>query len=143
MPCGFVRPHVVVDSTDVYVGGGTCTSIESSRTVLKYDTVRDSWSTLPITPYYTFGLVVANGMVTTVGGISIVSSLTTNKLSSFDGVNTKKWCLVLPPMKTERSVCSVVGHKHLVIVIGGWSHSRSHDLFVEGCLLILSGFVSS
>ena len=119
MPCGFVRPHVVVRNTDVYVGGGTCISFEYSRTVFKYDTVHECWSSLPLSPYYTFGLVVAKGLVVTVGGTSVLSSLTTNKVCSFDERSTKKWCHLLPSMATERSVCSAMSYKDYIIVIGG------------------------
>ena len=52
MPCGTVRPHVIVKETSVYVGGGNTGKLESTRTVYKYDSKLNSWSSLPITPYY-------------------------------------------------------------------------------------------
>ena len=119
IPCGFVRPHVLVKDTNVYVGGGNTVSIDYSRTVFKYDTVNDSWSQLPISPYYTFSLVLVNGFVTTVGGVAVLSSLVTNKLGSFDENNTKKWCHLLPAMPTQRCVSSAVANKDHLIVIGG------------------------
>ena len=108
--------------TDVYVGGGSTGSIEYSRTVFKYDTVKDSWSRLPISPYYTFALVLVNGFVTTVGGVAVLSSLVTNKLCSFDESNTKKWCHLLPAMPTERCASSAAATKDDLIVIGGTWH---------------------
>lgn len=137
IPCGFVRPHVVVKNTNIYVGGGNAISIEISRTVFKYDTVNDSWSQLPISPYYTFALVLANGFVTTVGGVAVLSSLVTNKLGSFDEDNTKKWCHLLPAMPTERCVSSAVANKDHLIVVGGklqGTHHPKHNFEVSSGL---------
>lgn len=122
----------MVEQTDVYVGGGTSVSLESSRTVFKYDSVQDSWSSLPLSPYYIFGLVIAKNMITTVGGTSVLSSMTSDKLSSFDQAGTKKWCHVLPAMTTERSVCSAARYKDHIIVLGG-----------KGCTVLLEILVGS
>ncbi len=64
MPCGFVRPHVVSCDSTVYVGGGSTGKVETSRTVYKYRTIDNAWSSLPIAPYYTFALAVVKGCVT-------------------------------------------------------------------------------
>ena len=64
MPCGFVRPHVVSCDSMVYVGGGSTGKVETSRTVYKYSTTDNAWSSLPIAPYYTFALAVVKGCVT-------------------------------------------------------------------------------
>ena len=64
MPCGFVRPHVVSCDSSVYVGGGSTGKVETSRTVYKYSTTDNAWSSLPISPYYTFALAVVKGCVT-------------------------------------------------------------------------------
>ena len=64
MPCGFVRPHVARSGSTLYVGGGSTGKVETSRTVYKYCMIKDSWSSLPIAPYYTFALAVVKGYVT-------------------------------------------------------------------------------
>lgn len=64
MPCGFVRPHVVVKGSTVFVGGGNTGKMESTRTVYVYNTLKDAWCSLPITPYYTFALALVKGYVT-------------------------------------------------------------------------------
>lgn len=48
----------------LYVGGGSTGKVETSRTVYRYCTINDIWSSLPICPYYTFALAVVKGCVT-------------------------------------------------------------------------------
>ena len=64
MPCGFVRPHVASCGSSVYVGGGSTGRVETSRTVFKYSTTDNAWSSLPKAPYYTFALAIVKGSVT-------------------------------------------------------------------------------
>ena len=64
MPCGFVRPHVALHGSTVYVGGGSTGKLETSRVVYRYNTIDDAWSSLPIAPYYTFALAVIKDRVT-------------------------------------------------------------------------------
>ena len=87
MPCGTVRPHVIV-----YVGGGNTGKFESTRTVYKYDLKVNGWSNLPITPYYSFALALVQRYVTVIGGVTVISSLASNALYSFNKEKTKKWC---------------------------------------------------
>lgn len=69
MPCGFVRPHVVSCGSLVYVGGGSTGRVETSRTVYKYNTTNDLWSSLPISPYYTFAMAMVKGYITGLYGL--------------------------------------------------------------------------
>ena len=119
MPCGTVRPHVIVKETNVYVGGGNTGKLASTRTVYKYDSTVNSWSNLPITPYYTFALALVKGYVTVIGGMNVILSLASNSLYSFDEEETKKWCQKFPTMPTKRCASSATSSESYLIVVGG------------------------
>lgn len=118
MPSGIVRPHIVVKGTKVYVGGGNTGRMESTRTVFEYETLANSWSKLPIAPYYTFGLALVDGKVVVIGGIDVISTLASDRLASFDD-NSKKWCHLLPHMPSKRCAVSAASTSTHLVVIGG------------------------
>ena len=140
LPSGFVRPNVVVKGTSVFVGGGSGSSLEISRTVFQYNTDFDKWSNLPLAPQHTFALVVVRDTVTAVGGVSEYSTIT-SALASFEE-NTRTWGRKFPAMPTERCASSALATDTHLIVIGGASgKSRSYSNAVE--ILDLSTFVWS
>lgn len=118
IPCGAVRPHVVVKDANVYVGGGNTGKLESTRTVYKYETTKDVWSSLPITPYYTFSLALVKGQVTVVGGINVITAIASNTLATFEE-DKQKWSHKFPPMPTKRCAASAVGTETCLVVVGG------------------------
>ena len=125
IPCGVVRPHVVTDDTNIYVGGGNSGRMEFTRTVMKYDIVANKWSCLPITAFHTFSLVLINGLVTVIGGYNVVTACVSNTLTSFDK-GSNKWCMRFPPMLTKRSASSAVAALSHVVVVGGISDNESN-----------------
>lgn len=130
LPCGFVRPHVAVKDRCVYVGGGNATKIDNSRTVFKFDS--QTWSRLPITPYYMFSLTVVKGQVTVVGGVTVVSSSMSNALASFNEEESKKWAHRLPAMPTKRCATSATSTESYLVVVGGLAeNNRSYLATVE------------
>ncbi len=120
MPCGIVRPHVITYGTDLYVGGGNSGRMEFTRVVMKYDTVSNKWSSLPITACYTFSMALVKGMVTIIGGCNVVTACISNVLNSYDNLSGK-WCVKFPPMITNRSASSAVSTSSHVVVVGGIS----------------------
>ena len=122
LPCGIVRPHVVVGEDGcVYVGGGNTGNLEQTRLVFKYEPRRKAWLPLPITPYFTFSLALVNGAVTIVGGVSIVSNQVSAALASFveSAGRAGKWGHILPDMPTARSCTSSICTGGYLFVIGG------------------------
>ena len=122
LPCGMVRPHVLVgEGGRVYVGGGNTGNLEQTRLVFKYEPGQKAWLPLPITPYFTFSLALVNGSVTIVGGVSIVSNQVSAALASFveSAGRTGKWGHVLPDMPTARSCTSSICAGGYLVVIGG------------------------
>lgn len=117
MPCGNVRPHVIVKGKVVYVGGGNTGKLEMTRTVYSYDTEVNVWSSLPITPYYTFSTLH-------IGGVTVISSLVTNTLFSFDEEKTERWCQRFPAMPTKRCSTSAVSTETYLVVVGGIAENK-------------------
>ena len=115
----------------MYVGGGNTGKLDSTRTVYKYESAKNAWSSLPITPYYTFSLALVKDHITVVGGVNIITSLASNALASFEE-NTQKWSHKFPPMLTKRCAASAVGTKTCLVVVGGIAeNSRSSLTTVE------------
>ena len=138
---------MVVKGSNVYVGGGNTGQMESTRTIYQYDTIKNTWSSLPITPYYTFSLALVKGYVTgmecldlhqhdsqfscshthpththtthsVIGGTSVLSALVTNALASYDEV-TNKWSHRFPAMPTKRLASSATSTDEYLVVVGG------------------------
>lgn len=118
MPYGVVRPHVVTIGNNVYVGGGNSAKMDFTRTVMKYDTVAEKWSCLPITAYYTFSMTVVEGLLTIVGGCNVVTACVCDTLTSFEE-SSNKWGSKFPPMPTKRCATSSISTSTHVIVVGG------------------------
>lgn len=131
LQCGVVRPHLVTLGNEVYVGGGNTRTLEMSRRIHKYvvDGVTNKWESLPITPHITFSLAVINDCVTVIGGVNIVSSLTSADLLNYDA-NSKKWKKTFPAMPTRRCATSAIATACHVIVTGGIHQDGSSYLSV-------------
>ena len=81
----------------------------------------EQWSQLPEHRYWSYGLAVIDGLVTSVGGgyTSILLSLT--------GEGKKKhWSDIYPPMSTRRNLPACITTEKNLIVAGG--SQESHDL---------------
>lgn len=130
MPCGMVRPHIVTHGNNVYVGGGNTGKMEFTRTVMKYDIATDIWTSLPITAYYTFSMILIKGLVTIIGGHSIVTACVCDVLTSYED-GSKKWSVKFPPMLTKRSASSAVSTSSHVVVAGGISDDDVYVSVVE------------
>ena len=137
MPAGVVRPHIAVKEKCVYVGGGNATKLDASRTVYKYDTEANIWSSLPITPYYTFSLALVKGWFTIIGGVAVISSVVSSALASFEE-KTKKWCHKFPAMPTGRCAASAISTNEYLVVAGGLSYSDYTHLDIVEVLDLLT-----
>lgn len=133
MSCGVVRPHVVTNGNHVYVGGGNSAKMEFTRTVMKYDTIANKWSCLPITAYYTFSMTVIDGLVTIIGGSSVVTACVCDTLTSYEE-RSNKWGSKFPPMPTKRCATSSVSSSNYVVVVGGIAEDDSGYLDVVEAL---------
>ena len=116
--CGVVRPHLVTLGDTVYIGGGNTRNLEMSRSVHRLSPVAAKWESLPITPYLTFALGSVGGHLTVIGGVNVISSLTSGDLIHFEP-DVKKWKKTLPPMPTKRCAASAVSMDNHLVVAGG------------------------
>lgn len=85
---------------------------------MKYDIAANEWCCLPITAYYTFSMALVRGLVTVIGGSSVITATMTNALTSFDE-GLKKWCVKYPFMPTKRGASSAVSTSTHLVVVGG------------------------
>ena len=90
-----------------------------SDKVNAHNAATGKWNKLPKCPYINFTLVVVNGVLTAVGGYSLVNA--TNKLLSLVGEG--KWVEQLPCMPTKRRLTAAVCSGKTLVVIGGYSDS--------------------
>ena len=85
-----------------------------SHKVFSYHHKRQQWSQLPDNPNTDCGLVVIDGILTSVGGSR---GDPTDILLSF--MEDKEWAVMFPPMPTPRSQPGCVTLKRMLIVAGG------------------------
>ena len=94
--------------------------LHGSFRVYSYQSVlgKEQWCQLPDNPNGSFGLVVIDSLVTSVGGNNFIGPI--NTLFSLVGEGGKKrWSEVFPPMPTPRSEVACVTTEEAVIVAGG------------------------
>ena len=92
------------------------------RYIFAFDSVRDTWSTLPLCPQECFSLVVIENLLTAVGGQDSKSKKALGRLCSFAEhrlSNGGAWTQVFPPMLSERLWPAVLCAGSNLVVAGG------------------------
>ena len=113
-PEAMYRGSVATDGTMAYFNG------RESTTVHQYHSDSQQWSLLPDLPHYDSTLVMADNMLTSVGGYLTVPHKATNSLLSLRGEGRhRNWSLQFPTMPTKRSSTAVVYNGVALIVAGG------------------------
>ena len=90
-----------------------------SNLVYSYEWNTEQWNELPSSPYRDCALVIIDGILTTVGGIS--RSDQTNKLFT---LRQRQWVEEYPPMNTARyspGVVSTSGGDYIIVIGGYWT----------------------
>ena len=110
-PRGMTRGSATTDHQFAYF------TPDNSHSVYSYDWNTEQWNELPSSPYRNCALVIIDGTLTTVGGIS--RSDRTNKLFT---LRQRQWVDEYPPMNTACSSPAVVSTSDgdYIIVIGGY-----------------------
>ena len=121
-PQKMFRGAVIVHGNTAYIRPNV------SEKVYAYQNIagEERWSLLPVNPYENFGLVVIDGVLTSVGGEK--SPCCTNELLSLREVGkSKQWSEILPSMPTRRHSAACVTTKEVLVAIGGSvsQHTRS------------------
>ena len=110
----------VIIGRKVYVCGGRCSDVESSRRVFVYKLDERTWSILPgLAPQYKCQAVAVDNQLVLSGGWEPSPSnkdQITNLVSTWTG---QHWQQVIPEMPTKRYRHSVVAHGSIVAVAGG------------------------
>ena len=112
---------VVIDRK-VYICGGRCDDVESSRQVHVYCLNAKTWSTLsePAPQYRCEAIAIINQLVL-LGGHEASSRKITNMVSTWTG---HRWQQDIPAMPTMRMRAGVIVYEKYVIVAGGISEPR-------------------
>ena len=110
-PFGMIRGSATTDQQYAYF------TPDNSISVYSYEWNTEQWKELPLCPYRNSALIMIDGELTTVGGVS--GSEYTNKLFT---LRWGQWVEEYPPMKTARSDPAAVSTSDgdYIIVIGGW-----------------------
>ena len=125
LPVAVSNAHLVKMEHHIYCAGVTG-KVDTSRLVFKYDTTRDTWSSLPTCPTRYHGLSELNGKLVSIGGVKYDAPLSnpTNNVYTFQ---KSKWVAALPAMNTARFDLSAFTYKTYLIVCGGvtsWTSVR-------------------
>ena len=120
------RGSAVVDGKTVYINPENSLNMYSCQVISSRE---QQWSTLPHHQYFSFSLVVIEGMLTSVGGDRDVYGKWTSSLFSLrrSGLR-RRWSEVFPAMPTPRSETVALTTQHTLIVAGGYRGKRKLDI---------------
>ena len=100
----------------MYVCGGGCGDVASSRVVQVYDLDKATWTKLPPAPQYYSQAVAINNQLVLIGGYEVSSRTVSNMVSTWTG---QGWQQDIPAMPTKRVRPGVTTYGTYVIVAGG------------------------
>ena len=110
----------VIIGRKVYVCGGRCPDVESSRRVLVYDIDKRAWSMLPgLAPQYRCQAVTISNQLVLTGGLEPMQSQKDRITDLISTWTDQGWQQVMPPMPTKRCRHSAIAHGTMVAVAGG------------------------
>ena len=125
MPKGMTLAEGTVINGMVYIGGGS-----EQQSIVKYDPVKNEWSTLPPAPVEIFGVGQLNGKLVIVGGVYPTEDETTGDIHVFEE-ETQQWVKSIPPMPSRIAFTAVACHGSCLVVCGGTSSDESQSASVS------------
>ena len=118
-------PQIAVIKEKAYIGGGEARSCDDKCTVIVYDSLQDTCTTLRQYTYQCFNMDVINNELVLIGGEDARTKENTNKLGVWNE-SSNQWTHPYPPMITACSKASVITyHNRWLIVIGGLGNEGS------------------
>ena len=116
-PEKMIRGAAVVYGSTVFIKSANSAKVYSYQNILG----QEQWSQLPENPNEDCGLVIIDGILTSVGGYNRDC---TNTLLSLTGEGKEKqWSEIFPPMPTPRWSAACVATKQALVVAGGHTGS--------------------
>ena len=109
MPVKTSKMQAVAIGDEVYVGDG----INSRKTLLKYNHLKDEWTRLPDHCVAFFGLCQFQGELLSVGGVP------NDPTNVYRYSTDRKWVESLKPMPTKRACPTLLTTASAIIVCGG------------------------
>lgn len=120
LPVGMFQAQSTVINNRVYVGGGNTDMDNANCNVYEYDTVADSWRSLPPASLSCFGLGQLECELVIVGGR--YGSHVSDTAFVFDRFS-QRWKMSLPPLFTPRYSPTCLGQEKTLTVSGGLTQS--------------------
>ena len=116
LPIATSSTDAIVIARSVYVCGGQCGDVASSRVVQVYDLDKATWTKLPPAPQYYSQAVAINNRLILIGGREASFNTISNMVSTWTG---QGWQQDIPAMPTKRLAPGVTTYGTYVIVAGG------------------------
>ena len=116
LPIATSHTTAIVIARNVYICGGVCLDVASSRVVQVYDLDKATWTKLPPAPQYDSQAVAINNQLVLLGGRKASSNTISNMVSTWTG---QGWQQDIPAMPTKRLLPGVTTYGTYVIVAGG------------------------
>ena len=129
---GKIAPQEMFRGAAIVHGNTAYIRPNVSKMVYAYQNIggEERWSLLPVNPNENFGLVVIDGVLTSVGGEK--SPCCTNELLSLREIGkSKQWSEILPSMPTRRHSAACVTTKEVLVAIGGSVSQHTRTDIVE------------
>ena len=120
--CGRAPCEMATPTSSVVEGNMAYFNPLHSNNVYSYDSEKQMWSSLPLSPHRLCSLAVVSGLLTAIGGW--LDRNVTNQLLSLTGEG--KWVERFPPMPTKRNGTAAVCSGKSLVVAGGLG--RDHKL---------------
>ena len=119
----------VINDT-LYIGGGSCTTVNDDYSMFSYKLTDDQWIRLPLLPQCYGVPTNINNELSYIGGMDYSTKRSTNKVIT---LRNDHWITPYPNMVVGRNNHAVVSYQHYIIVAGGvdedWSTLDTIELF--------------
>ena len=111
----------VINDT-LYIGGGSCTTVNDDYSMFSYKLTDDQWIRLPLLPQCYGVPTNINNELSYIGGQDYSTKRPTNKVIT---LHNDHWITPYPNMVVGRKTHAVVSYQHYIIVAGGVDEHES------------------
>jgi len=114
--------HVIIIDDTLYIGGGTCPTVDDDYSMFSYNLTDDHWKKLPVLPQRYGVPTCIDNHLSYIGGMDSSTSRSTNKVIT---LQDNHWKRKYPNMIKTRQSHAVLSYQHYTIVAGGKGDNQS------------------